>query len=601
MSVTIEHFVWGFQHYFRMCAEIFAERLLEHFGPSFDPEVFLVAVRTQESAAHYKACVEPEQHHWITSDAFDDVLEAVNAQVAKYPESRMLQSHPVAQQNQDQRLFRRAVRDIIHQKIAQCGSVPVDRRFFVSWPAERPPFLVVTVLSIRDSTYKQLPTLANNEIWLHECRSSSVPESLVAAAIIEFLAVATTDIVQRDAGAGLSFSATSDEILRRAAVSYFGGLLSRVDQQNIYAGTSEAIFDLMARVAARTYEGAVSQGLVAIADKKRCEKDLAIKFKEPLDVHDDRAFRKLLEVTSEDYTLSCNAQHCFGLTTRRESDTVEAFIEIEFGGTGKWAVSYAGTPVMRVRDRLPSLPTPEVDQSRMISDFQRVFPDITADAANALADAVTQCANQRHGALIVVTSDAAAEAVRLQRDGVSIEPVRLEPVTFAQLTAIDGALICSPDGYCHAFGIILDGIATLEGNRSRGARFNSAVRYVATRKTPTMAIVISEDRGFDILPKLRQAISARGIESHIAQLRGIVNTKSLNRRQQSKLISWLEANQYFLSQEQCDEVNALIQTVDEIYEAAYPSSVRIVRHPLMPSEDFDASRDLIDDSKSVTE
>jgi hypothetical protein len=593
MPDTIKHFIWGFQHYFRSHAEFFAERLLKHFDPSFEPEVFLVAVRTQESEAHYKACVEPEQHHWIISEAFDDVLEAVDAQIAKYPESKMSQSHPVAQENQDQRLFRRAVRDTIHQTITQCRTVPAGRRFFVSWPAERPPFLVVTVLSICDSTFRQLPTLTNNEIWLHENRSYSVPESLVAAAISEFLAVTTSDIVQRDAGAGLTFSATSDEILRRAAVSYFGGLLSRVDQQNIYAGTSEAIFDVMARVAARTYEGAVSQGRVAIADKKRCEMDLAIRFREPLGVHDDRAFRKLLEVTSDDYTLSCNAEHCFGLTWRRDTITTEPFIEIEFGGTGRWVVSCAGTPVMRVRDGLPSLPTPEVDRSRLASDLRRIFPGIAGDAVDALVEAVIASANRKHGALIIVTADAATEVQRLHRDGVPIQPVKLGSETFSQLTSIDGAVICSPDGFCHAFGTILDGIATSDGSRSRGARFNSAVRYVGTRENPTLAIVISEDGGVDILPKLRPAIAGTDIENRITELREIITQKSLNRRRQVKLIDWLKENQFFLTQDQCDNVNLLIKEVDELFAEAFPSAARIIRHPLRPDDRFNPSRDLL--------
>jgi hypothetical protein len=39
--------------------------------------------------------------------------------------------------------------------------------------------------------------------------------------------------------------------------------------------------------------------------------------------------------------------------------------------------------------------------------------------------------------------------------------------------------------------VILDGLATPDGNPARGARFNSALRYVAAPKKGSVAIVIS--------------------------------------------------------------------------------------------------------------
>ena len=71
------------------------------------------------------------------------------------------------------------------------------------------------------------------------------------------------------------------------------------------------------------------------------------------------------------------------------------------------------------------------------------------------------------------------------------------------ITAIDGAVLLSPDGTCHAIGVILDGLSTSSGNPMRGSRFNSAVRYVETSRRQfgyvAYAIVVSEDGMIDLI------------------------------------------------------------------------------------------------------
>ena len=73
------------------------------------------------------------------------------------------------------------------------------------------------------------------------------------------------------------------------------------------------------------------------------------------------------------------------------------------------------------------------------------------------------------------------------------------------MTAIDGAVLLGPDGVCHAIGVILDGLAGDRGDPERGARFNSAVRYVDSRQEVCLAIVVSEDKTLDVIEKDSQS------------------------------------------------------------------------------------------------
>jgi hypothetical protein len=58
-----------------------------------------------------------------------------------------------------------------------------------------------------------------------------------------------------------------------------------------------------------------------------------------------------------------------------------------------------------------------------------------------------------------------------------------------------------PQGYCYSIGVILDGTASGRGNSTRGARYNSAIRYVESSPYPTLVVVVSEDGMVDVMTK----------------------------------------------------------------------------------------------------
>ncbi len=66
------------------------------------------------------------------------------------------------------------------------------------------------------------------------------------------------------------------------------------------------------------------------------------------------------------------------------------------------------------------------------------------------------------------------------------------------ITAIDGSVMMSSDGEIVGIGVILDGEPSAECNinSSRGARYNSAIKYTYSRKqnnVKCIAVVVSED------------------------------------------------------------------------------------------------------------
>lgn len=76
------------------------------------------------------------------------------------------------------------------------------------------------------------------------------------------------------------------------------------------------------------------------------------------------------------------------------------------------------------------------------------------------------------------------------------EPALLELAT--SLARLDGALHIGKDMHLHGFACILDGLSVPGEDRSRGARFNSALRFTA-RHDHVIVVVVSSDRPVSVI------------------------------------------------------------------------------------------------------
>ena len=125
------------------------------------------------------------------------------------------------------------------------------------------------------------------------------------------------------------------------------------------------------------------------------------------------------------------------------------------------------------------------------------------DNVQQLLSITHTAAQARHGTMLVISEEAGEEADRLASEGTTVAPFLLTSAIVRQVSSIDGAILIDTAGRCHAIGTILDGEATQQGNPARGARFNSAVRYIAnsSKAGPCVAVVVSEDGDVEVLSR----------------------------------------------------------------------------------------------------
>jgi hypothetical protein len=212
----------------------------------------------------------------------------------------------------------------------------------------------------------------------------------------------------------------------------------------------------------------------------------------------------MLEMASDGVALISDAAHVLGLGAVSEDYDLAAedVFVIEFLDHYKWALSHAGVVLMRVEYGVPGLAHPLLHRADLSAVIGRVFPETSVEVDKRLWRAVETAMEQPHGTILVVSARAAEEAARLGGQCTRIEPVVLSEELLRRVTSVDGAVLLDAEGRCHAVGVILDGRAAARGRPARGARYNSAVRYVTDASAPTLAVVISEDGRVDVLPEL---------------------------------------------------------------------------------------------------
>jgi hypothetical protein len=256
-----------------------------------------------------------------------------------------------------------------------------------------------------------------------------------------------------------------------------------------------------------------------------------------------------------------------------------------------------GGIMMQVINGVPSLPHDRIVEDQFKDHVRRTFAESVPDE-DALWEIVDAAVRQKHGTMIVISSAAADEANRLEEQSTVLgKPVKLVDdlldETLLMLTSIDGALLVDPSGTCYAAGAILDGTAIKgKGTSSRGARYNSAIRYVYGAKNDAskgecLAVVVSKDGGINIVKELHKQISRSAITKHVKRLRAAVATETVNAKEYYKAIFWFSDHRFHLSRELCDELNKIKEATSlrlNAQEGGFRTSADFV-----PDEEMDDS------------
>ena len=527
--------MWGFQRTFRSAVEIALQRSLEVLGVAAEPTVFLIGLLKEGGSGH-PLCVEPEDTPIVPTD-FDGLNDRTTELFDQDPESKLWISTPWIRERRQQQTVHRACGTAIGEVLeARFGP---GLRFFVALPAPVDQYMVFTAVGLPERVLDDVP--------------HPVTQSLVRGAVDEILRISSRALYEPNPGAEIDIGADPGDVAKAA-----GKAVTR--SATALAGNvmGSDLFDGLNQVAITRYERRVGIGSLLLAYPGSEHVDRSVTLQEPVPVGETRTLRKLLETSSRlGESLLTDGSEAYGLGRLRADYPAasESVFQLLVVGDGAWELHHADVPLATVQFGAPRLPGQPLQRRRLDDIASRMFGECDSDALWALA---TAAAEAEHGTMLVVSKSAATEAARLGSQALTIEPTRLDDSLVRQVTSIDGAVLVDPSGYCHAIGVILDGAAAGEGDRSRGARYNSAVKYLASAgDTPTVILLVSEDGMINLLPDLRPRMRRADLDAMLADLRKAAAIDPVHPERFYKAYQQIVAAAFYLSPEQIDEVNAL--------------------------------------------
>ena len=575
--------IWKYQHHFRAASKYFAERVFKALDQLFEPQLFLVGILADHSAERFAAGVEPERDFWIDAERFNGVLALAQSLVPTYPETGMSQSHLLAQQRHDKALFYRSIRDAIKKTIESESAASASLRYFVSPPTRLEHYLVCTVLGLQDNVISGYYELKRSVVPVHKHRDAEVAVSLIDAAANEFLERLRQELQKPDPGLG-ELGIDPEDVIRAAGRSLCRNTVVRIDRGRIEG--MHDLFNACSTISSLGYEKSVASGRMILCRKDHPSLMPQISLLKPEKLSRYRAARKLFQLASGYLSLHSDSEEVFGLVSLRDYDEFqEDLFEMHVHGHQHWELNHAGKTLMKVRYGVPSLPRLSFDEAKLRSDLARIFRSITRDDISRLVNLIRAAEESAHGALLIIDENSAAEANRLRKQGMSVDACLLTPDLLRHLITIDGAILLSPDGMCHGFGTILDGMATESGDPSRGARYNSALRYVESA-WPCLAVVVSEDGGIDFIPNLPPAVRRSAIDRAIAEIEEFRGVDRISRARYDSVLDFLDERRFYLRKEDCDSINSVIEFVEAALRKQEGAEVWIIRQKFVPNPDL---------------
>lgn len=579
--------MWGYQPHFRIGKKSDAERIFKLLDERLCPEVFLVGVLTGDGDQGYPACVEPESDFWTKSEEFNSTLKLAERIIESYPERKMIHSHPRAQKWHDESLFRRSIRDAIKQTVEANPNKPSEFKYFVSYPSKVDGYLVSLVLGLQKIILDDHPCLQKGSVPMHECRDMTVSISLLDAVVGEYLGKVSGDLNLPDPGSGLGDIMNAEEIVRDGAKRLMTGLAYRVDQDGLIPWSN--LLESCTNIAHTYYEGGVARGNMVLAHENNVCIEKVVGFENAPKLCATRAARKLLQLASQDFALHTNSDTVYGLVNVKNNynPADEDVFKVCFLGRHHWRVIHNDQVLMGIEYGQPYLLKSPFDEIKLKKDIPRIFGKMTEEQVDSIVALAREAEKEKHGTMLVISAGAKCESERLETQGTCISPTKLTPELLRNLTPIDGAILLNPEGECYAIGVVLDGMANEIGNPARGARYNSAIRYVTSSKHPCLAIVVSEDGGVDFFPNLKPMIRRSHIENAITSLRDVLKKEKVTRRKYNEVLGWLKENSFYLLAQDCCDINELMEAIEEKLKAEDPMAMRILRNKFVPDPDMD--------------
>ena len=540
--------LWAYEGNFLQAIDEEAGLVFDQLDPNLKPEVHIVGVSEDQGTVVVHPGVEPftrhifaelnrRRCHYLTQYKARHInVVGTGIPSEHYVELMALQS---------------AIAESARNTADQLGLIS-----FPSLPIKVGQYLVSVVLNVQAAPYNSHYSLQGR----NGLSGFVGIGSLLASAIQQFLIACQDALCRPEPGhANRATERDPQELIRAAGKAMVDGSVFGLGEKD----TQFRFFQPFNQLSALPYEGRNAMGYsILFAHKGHPNVAKCLAFHEPVRLHEVRAVRKLLEISSSSQGY-CLLMDPFGMIfgigklIQGYNSIRQDLFEVRFIKHHTWELIHDDHVLMRVEYGMPQLPRPRIDIGKLESDISRRFPDIEKSSLECLKELAQHATGLNHGTILIISAKAPQEAQRLKSEGRLIEPTALSKELLGVASAIDGAILLDQTGICYAIGVILDGKASPKGTSARGSRYNSAVRYIEQHDEGAYAIVVSQDGTADLLPHLQQQVKRAEVDARVRKLRELAELTEPTVREVNRAMEWLHEHRYCLNLQYCQEINGL--------------------------------------------
>ncbi len=535
---------------FQVLFELYAKRLFALLDLQFDPQLSILCIPVDDKDGKSVSIITSGEK--VKPEAFDDVRQLAAALEKVDVESRLNYSNKTYAKTHKEYMKSKSLGEAVY-KILHKEKYDSTIERFISDASFVKGYQVFVVLELNKNTLDKFYCLKKETYLDYVVKSKSFIHSVVTL----FLKECIHTINSSKVNSPHSIIRAEKELLIIAAKDFMHSVAMSVE-------THEALVDLYEvcnSISSLKYEGSESIGKMVIAKQHHMNVSLVLELEEPISIYDYRKVRKFLELCNDETLIVSDSYRIYGLgkIAGTYNANQESLFVINFKSHYVWEVLHDNKVMMIVDYQVPSLPKERIDREDFHGRISRIFRDISEGDLNSLWEICTVASEQKHGTMLVISDQAESEAKRLSNQCFCIQPRKLEASLMRQITAIDGSVLLNKDSICYAIGVILDGMATKNGDSSRGARFNSAIRYYdyVAKEIPTVIVIVSEDGMIDLIPNLMPRIHHRDIEEAINKLKAIESIRGGRRHNYNKLMNYFRDHSFYLTEEECSIINSL--------------------------------------------
>lgn len=277
---------------------------------------------------------------------------------------------------------------------------------------------------------------------------------------------------------------------------------------NKFLSDNSTHFDVLSTL---KYESEINKGSIVFIETNHSENEseeklisdatIFIKLKDRVAIRDYKRMRKLLQMTNEHISLLINDNYeAFALG--RVGESIKNY-KVSFTDYLHWILYKDGQEYLAYSNFIPYLPIKNNYRDELRFKLEQTFIHFINDKRiERIVNLINKATEQRKGTMVIISDKAFDEIDRLCHAGIPVEGTFLSADVVKLATSIDGAIFIDLNSRCYGLGVILDGAASVKGDPSRGARYNSALRYIGKQMNEgnnCLAVVISEDKYVDIL------------------------------------------------------------------------------------------------------